>query len=225
MKKTILVVAAHPDDEIIGCGGTLARLIDDGHNVYVLILSEGVYSRDYMGDLSFLDYTTQLASCAKEANKHLGVKEVFTFSFPDNNFDGVSLLSIIKEVEKIKRVVRPDIVFTHYYNDLNIDHRLTYSAVITATRPTINESVKEIYSFEILSSTEWNYPTLFSPNMFYNITNTIDKKLYALDLYKQEMREFPHPRSIDGVKTNCKIWGMKVGVEFAEAFEVVRIVK
>ena len=126
---------------------------------------------------------------------------------------------------KIKNNIKPEIIFTHHEKDLNIDHQITYRAVITATRPLKEETVKEIYSFEIPSSTEWNYPLSFPPNVFYDISETIDVKIRALEEYKTELREYPHPRSLEGVKLNAKYWGMKVGLEHAEAYKVVRILK
>jgi len=224
--RKILVIAAHPDDEVLGCGGTIARLSKKGYEMYVLILGEGITSRDNIRDIQkreseILDLKRQ----AEEANKILGVKQVFHHDFPDNKFDTAPFLDLIKVIEKIKNNVKPEIIFTHYEKDLNIDHQITYKAVITATRPIKGENVKEIYSFEIPSSTEWSYPLSFSPNVFYDISETIDVKLRALEEYKTELMEYPHPRSLEGVKLIAKNWGMKVGLEYAEAYKVVRILK
>jgi len=224
--QKVLVIAAHSDDEVLGCGGTIVRLSKKGYEMYVLILGEGITSRDDIRDLQkreieILDLKRQ----AEEANKILGVKQVFHHDFPDNRFDTVPFLDLIKVIEKIKNQVKPDIIFTHYEKDLNIDHQITYKAVITATRPIKGETVKEIYSFEIPSSTEWSYPLSFPPNVFYDISETINVKLRALKEYKTELREYPHPRSLEGVKLNAKYWGMKVGLKHAEAYKVVRILK
>jgi len=224
--KTILVIAAHPDDEVLGCGGTIARLIKEGFEVYTLILGEGITSRDDMRDRKRREEEiTELKGEAKEANKILGVKEVFFYDFPDNRFDTVPFLDIVKVVEKVKNSINPEIIFTHYEMDLNVDHQITYRAVITATRPLKEESVKEIYSFEIPSSTEWRYPLNFSPDVFFDISTTIDIKIRALEKYKTELKKYPHPRSLEGVKLIAKNWGIKVGLEYAEAFKVVRILK
>jgi len=153
------------------------------------------------------------------------VKKVFFHGFPDNRFDTVPFLDIVKVIETIKNKIKPEIIFTHYVKDLNIDHQITYKAVITATRPVREETVKEVYSFEIPSSTEWSYPLSFSPNVFYDILGTIDVKLEALEEYKTELRGYPHPRSLEGVKLIAKFWGMKVGLKYAEAFELVREIK
>ncbi len=127
--------------------------------------------------------------------------------------------------EKIKLELKPDIIFTHYKNDLNIDHRITYQAVLTATRPMQNECVKEIYSFEILSSTEWNYPLSFSPDTFFDISDTLELKLKAMKAYKSELCKYPHPRSLEGIELNAKYHCMRVGKRYVEAFKSVRVLK
>ncbi|MBA7552659.1 hypothetical protein ES705_45229 [subsurface metagenome] len=204
----------------------MARLAEKGYNVYTLILGEGVTSRDNKRDTNKkLDEIVYLKKCAKKANKVLRVRQVFFYDFPDNRFDIVPLLDIVKAIEKIKYKIKPDIIFTHYEKDLNIDHQITYKAVITATRPMEDETVKEIYSFEVLSSTEWAYPLTFSPDMFYDISKTINDKLIALSNYGTEIRKSSHPRSLAGIWYNAKLWGMKVGLEYAEAFKTVRIIK
>ena len=224
--KKVLIVAAHPDDEVIGCGGTIIRLTKEEFEAYTLILGEGVTSRDNRRSRQKQEgEIVELKKQAKEANEILGVKQVFFFDFPDNRFDTVSFLDIVKTVEKIKNEIKPDIIFTHYEKDLNIDHQITYKAVITATRPLKGERVKEVYSFEVPSSTEWSYPLSFSPDMFFDISKTIDIKLKALEKYKTELREFPHPRSLKSVKLTASLWGMKLGLDYAEAFKVVKIIK
>jgi len=224
--KRILVVAAHPDDEILGCGGTVARLVNSGCEVYTLILAEGIVSRYEKNDRQKIrDQIEELKKCVYAANEIMGVKEVFTHDFPDNKFDTVPLLDIVKVIEQIKGKVKPSIIFTHYEKDLNIDHQITYKAVLTATRPLPNEVVKEIYSFEVLSSTEWSYPTTFSPDVFFDISETIALKMKAMSEYKSELKEFPHPRSLQAIRLGAEYWGMKVGMRYAEAFKVVRILK
>lgn len=216
--KKILIIAAHPDDEVLGCFGTVSRLIKEGYEAYTLILGEGKTSR---GENNL----TELKQEAINANKSIGIKEIFFRDFPDNRFDTVSLLDIIKAIEDIKNQIKPDIVFTHFENDLNIDHQITYKAVITATRPMKNEIVKEIYSFEVLSATEWNYPLTFSPDIFFDISYTLQDKIQAMSFYKSELREFPHPRSLKAIEMNAKNWGYKVGKKAVEAFKCVRVIK
>ncbi len=219
----VLVVAAHPDDEVLGCGGTIAFLAHRGHEVYVLILGEGITSRDEERDPD--RRATEIATlrkAAKEASQILGVKELFFEDFPDNRFDTVPLLELIKAVERVKKRINPDMVFTHFEGDLNIDHCLTARAVMTATRPLPGESVHRVYAFEVPSSTEWNFATKFQPNVYFEITSFLERKIQALKYYESELRIFPHPRSVDGVKYLAHLRGAETGVEAAEAFRLIR---
>lgn len=226
MSKKILIVAAHPDDEVLGCFGTVSKLIKEGYEAYTLILGEGKTSRlDTRKIEENKEQLEILNDEIKKANDIIGIKKCFVYDFPDNRFDSVDLLDIIKVISKIKEEIKPDIIFTHYENDLNIDHKITYQAVITATRPLENESVKEIYSFEILSSTEWQYPISFSPDVFFDIQDTIELKLNAMQCYKSELCLYPHPRSIEGIELNAKYNGMRVGKNYVEAFKSVRVIK
>ncbi|NOX15370.1 MAG: PIG-L family deacetylase [Epsilonproteobacteria bacterium] len=220
MNKKILIVAAHPDDEVLGCFGTVARLIKEGYEAYTLILGEGKTSRGE-GEKEIALLQKEI----KKANEYIGIKKVFTEKFPDNSFDSIPLLDIVKKIVQTKEKIKPDIIFTHYKNDLNIDHQITYKAVITATRPMKDECVKEIYSFEILSSTEWNYPLSFSPDVFFDITDTIDLKIAAIKKYKSELCKYPHPRSLKGIRLNAQYHGIRVGKKYIEAFKSVRIIK
>jgi len=214
----LLIIAAHPDDEVLGCFGTVSKLIKKGYEAYTLILGEGKTSR---GETNL----NELKKEAIQANKYIGIKDIFFKDFPDNQFDSVPLLEIVKSIEEIKNKIKPNVIFTHFENDLNIDHQITYKAVITATRPMEKESVKEIYSFEVLSSTEWEYPLTFSPNTFFDISETLEDKIKAMSFYKSELREFPHPRSLEAIELNAKNWGYKVGKKAVEAFKIVRIIK
>ncbi len=224
MHKKILIVAAHPDDEVLGCFGTVARLIKEGHEAYTLILGEGKSSRD--NDIDDLEEELDLLkSESEEANTTIGIKKLFVEQFPDNRFDSVDLLDLVKAVSKVKEEIDPDIIFTHYEHDLNIDHQLTYKAVITAARPMEDESVKEIYAFEVLSSTEWNYPLSFTPDTFFDISDTIEDKLKAMRAYGSELRDYPHPRSLKGIELNAQYHGMRVGREYVEAFKSIRVIK
>lgn len=226
MNKKILIVAAHPDDEVLGCFGTVARLIKEGYEAYTLILGEGKTSRDEKRVVeNKKDELEILNSEIQKANDIIKIKKIFVYDFPDNRFDSVDLLDIVKVISKVKDEIKPDIIFTHYEKDLNIDHKITYQAVITATRPMENESVKEIYSFEILSSTEWQYPISFSPDVFFDISDTLDLKLKAISEYKSELCAYPHPRSLEGIKLNAQYQGMRVGKRFIEAFKSVRVIR
>jgi LmbE family N-acetylglucosaminyl deacetylase len=226
MKTKILIVAAHPDDEILGCAGTVARSISEGDEVYTLILGEGITSRDDKRQREKRESEIkELKACAYKANKTIGVKDVYIYDLPDNRFDTVPLLDVVKLIDKTKNQIKPHIVYTHHHGDLNIDHRITYRAVLTACRPIGNETVREIYSFEIPSSTDWNYPNIFKPNFFVNVAKTIDKKIKALRFYGGELREFPHPRSEESIKIAARRWGSISNLEYAEAFEIIRAIK
>lgn len=226
MSKKILIVAAHPDDEVLGCFGTVARLVKEGHEAYTLILGEGKTSRDEQRIFeNKKDEIEILNSEIQKANDAIGIKKVYIESFPDNRFDSVDLLDIIKVISKVKEEVNPDIIFTHYAHDLNIDHQITYKAVITATRPMQDECVKEIYSFEILSSTEWNYPLSFSPDTYFDISDTLDVKIQAMKAYNSELCEYPHPRSLEGIELNARYHGMRSGKQYVEAFKTIRRIK
>ncbi|HEC1748906.1 TPA: PIG-L family deacetylase, partial [Campylobacter lari] len=210
----ILIIAAHPDDEVLGCFGTIAKYIQQGYEAYTLILGEGKTSREINSENEQEILEDELF----KANNLLGIKKVFRKFFPDNAFDKIPLLEIVKSIEEVKNEIKPNIIFTHYEKDLNIDHQITYKATITATRSLQEESVKEIYSFEILSSTEWNYPLSFQPNVFFDISETLDLKLKAMSFYQSELRNYPHPRSLEGIKINAQYQGMRVGLQYAEVF-------
>lgn len=224
-KFNVLVVAAHPDDEILGCGGTIVRHIKLGNQVCILILGEGLSSRFRNRESVKKKEFYSLKKQAKKAANILGVREVFFLDFPDNSFDSVPILKIIKEIERVKKAVRPSIIYTHHYGDLNIDHCIAYRAVLTACRPVKDETVREIYSFEIPSSTEWSGPdkeTYFIPDRFVDISKTIETKIKALSCYKNEIRTYPHPRSMKSVKLLGARRGSEVGLKFAESFQTIR---
>lgn len=221
MNKKILIIAAHPDDEVLGCFGTVSRLIKEGYDAYTLILGEGKTSRNTSNENEIQSLKNEII----KANNSIGIKKVFIESFPDNRFDSVDLLDIIKVILKVKEEVNPDIIFTHFEHDLNIDHQITYKAVITATRPMQDETVSEIYSFEILSSTEWNYPLSFSPDTYFDIHSTLDLKISAMKEYNSELCVYPHPRSLKGITLNAQYQGMRVGKKYVEAFKSIRVVK
>lgn len=227
MNKKVLVVGAHPDDEVLGCGGTIAKYIQQNDEVFCLILGEGITSR-YGRVKGLQKALKELKLEAMHASEILGVKTVIFKDFRDNCFDTIPLLTLIKAVEEIKEEIKPDIIYTHHQGDLNIDHQLTLRAVLTACRSLSGETVREIYSFEAASSTEWSSPhaqNVFIPNVFVDISETFEKKIEALKAYKNEMREYPHPRSPEALCAIGMRWGSIVGCEKAEAFELIRIIK
>lgn len=220
----ILVIAAHPDDEVLGCGGTIAKL--SGKNkVSTLILGEGVTSRIRAFTQKTKAELSMLRDDIITANMVLGVKNVYAENLPDNKFDTIPLLDITKIIEKHVEKIQPEIVYTHHYGDLNIDHRIVFNAVLTACRPLVNCSVKKILSFEVPSSTEWNANNpinSFNPTVFENIHKTMNKKIEAMSSYRNEIRTCPHPRSAEKIKALAEIRGSNSGMEFAEAFVLIR---
>jgi LmbE family N-acetylglucosaminyl deacetylase len=225
MVNNILVVAAHPDDEVLGCGGTIRKHIQNGDNVSVLILSDGVTSRNIAGN-NKLEISERNSSCNK-ANKILGVKNLFLESYSDNQMDKHSLLDIVKKIEEIVLKLKPNILYTHHNSDINIDHRITHDAVIVAARPQPESTIEKLLFFEIPSSTEWrpgSSDNTFNPNWFEDITETIDVKIDAINCYEAELREFPHPRSIKAIKALATWRGASISVEAAEAFVLGRCI-
>ena len=219
--NTILIIAAHPDDEVLGCFGTVARLIKRGYTAYTLILSGGKTSRGEVKQSEIEHLKEEM----HQANNLIGITDVFQADFPDNAFDSVPLLSIVKKIEEIKLEIRPEIIFTHHIGDMNIDHQITHQAVLTATRPMREETVKQIFAMEVPSSTEWNmfnHNTAFIPNVFSDIENTIDLKIKAMSKYSSELREYPHPRSLQHIKELAKVNGTKVGLNYSENFILIR---
>ena len=225
-KRKILVFAAHPDDEILGCGGSAAKWVTQGHEVHFIIMSEGVTARDVKRNRNKrYDKISKLQVAARKSAKILGVKSIKLFDFPDNRMDSVDLIDIVKKIEKQIRILKPDTVVTHHHGDLNVDHKIVHEAVLTSCRPQKNNTVKRILSFEVPSSTEWTSPnkkTTFTPNHFEDISRTLKLKLRALKEYKMEMRLWPHPRSFKGVKHLANWRGSTIGCDAAEAFMLVR---
>jgi len=220
-KNKIFVIAAHPDDEVLGCGGTILDYVKKGDQVNILILGDGETARQK----SKVDIQKRRKQ-AERAGKLLGVKQLFLESLPDNQFDSLPLLEIVKLVEKYLEKIKPNIIYTHNPNDLNIDHQLTAKAVLTAARPQPNYFVKKILAFEVLSSTEWQMKDkkhLFYPTVYNDITDFIDRKVEILKIYKHELKKYPHPRSEQGVKALAQYRGIESGYHFAEAFQLIRM--
>ena len=219
---SILVVAAHPDDEVLGCGGYIANQVKSGDEVLVTFLSDGVTSRQGNLGLQEIEARRHAASLAA---KVLGLSDVSFGDFPDNKLDSVPLLEVIKRIEAVIKRVQPSIVITHFGGDLNIDHRIVNQAVLTACRPTVDQVVKQIMFFEVSSSTEWQVPTegeAFVPNWFEDISQTLELKVKALLMYEHELREWPHPRSVKAIEHLAHWRGASCGVDAAEAFVLGR---
>ncbi len=228
--KRILVVVAHPDDELLGPGATMHRLIREfGCTIRTVILGEGITSRSDQRDVE--KWSTELEIHRKNihaARKIIGYESVGIHQFADNRFDGVELLDIIKVIEAEKKEFKPEVIFTHHGGDLNVDHQRTFEAVVTSSRPLANEQVKAIITFPTPSGTEWRAstdPRHFIPNLFFEVTEAdVKAKTDAMECYDFEKRQFPHPRSPEALEILAKSTGVTVGKKYAEAFCVVRIV-
>ncbi len=222
--KNVLVFAAHPDDELLGLGGTVRRLADEGVVVRVVILAEGITSRSESRDAANKNELIELQKDSRAAANIVGYSSIEFCGLPDNRMDGMELLDIIKIVSKYEEKYTPDTIFTHHQGDLNIDHRLTCEAVLTACRPVGDYCVKRIYAFETPSSTEWNYNynNSFNPNVFFDVTDTIEAKIEGMACYRSESAVYPHPRSSDALRALGRYRGSNIGIHMAEAFMLLR---
>lgn len=218
----ILVVAAHPDDEILGVGGTVRRHVLAGDRVRSWIACEGISMRyDH-------EHETRLEGHIRRAAEVLGVKEVVHGGLPDQRLDTLPRVDVITRVETQIRDFRPDVVYTHFGGDVNHDHGILFAAVQVATRPYAAPWVKEVLAFETPSSTEWGAPAVqgvFVPEIYVDIGSTLDTKVEAFLCYEREVRPAPHPRSADSLRARARAWGSAVGVAAAEVFQVVRILR
>ena len=231
----ILILAAHPDDEVLGMGGTIKKLSKKGNDIKIIFMSTGILSRRKIElkhfQTSFYkrwmekneSKVKSLRDDAKKAGKILGVNEVEFMDFPDNEMDTVSTLMVAKSIEKSINDFKPRVIYTTPQNDVNVDHQKVFASALIATRPHKNSIVQEVISYEIPSSTEWFFPSQFNPNIFVDISKEFVSKIKAIKAYKNEIREFPHPRSIEALEVITKRWGSVSGFNFAEAFRLVRM--
>lgn len=226
MTETVLIVAAHPDDEVLGVGGTAARHADAGHSVHVLILAEGATARSSKPpEEQSADERQALQAAAKAAAVLLGTQPPRFAALPDNRLDSLDLLDVVKTIETHLYEIAPTIVYTHHGGDLNIDHRITHRATLTACRPLPDQSVRALYTFETLSSSEWGSSEQGAPFRslhFVDIATTLERKMAALRCYEQEMRMFPHARSYKAVQAQAQLRGAQSGLLAAESFNVIR---
>lgn len=222
----VLIVAAHPDDEVLGCGGSIAKHADKGDEVKILIAAEGATSRQEVRDRNKAnDELEKLIEAAQKSCKILGAKGIKFLKLPDNRLDSIDRLEVIKAVEAEINDFKPESVYLHHAGDVNIDHRILHEAGVTACRPIPGHPVKQLMSFEVASSTEWqpqNSAPVFIPNKFIDISDQLDRKCEALEAYVSEMRQWPHPRSIEAVVNQNRWRGAQVGVQAAEAFCLLR---
>lgn len=221
--KTILIVAAHADDEVLGCGGTIARHVGEGDTVHAVYLADGVSSRPGAEQSALAG---RMAAC-ESARNVLGIASTTFLGLPDNRLDSLPLIDVIQPLEALLQRLAPHTVYTHHHGDLNVDHRIAHQAVMTACRPSPGCPVKQILAFEIMSSTEWATPGVepFLANHYVDITEYLPAKLEALKAYQSEMRDAPHSRSIQHLEQLAKHRGHCVGVDAAEAFVAVRALR
>jgi LmbE family N-acetylglucosaminyl deacetylase len=210
----VLVVAAHPDDELLGCGGTIALHKRAGHHVTTLVVCEGESLR-YAGRAS------HQSDHMLEAAKVLGVDHSRRLNFPDQRLDTLTLTDVIGKLEQVVREVRPRVVYCQYGGDINRDHQLLFQALLVAARP-MEASIECIYAFDTASSTEWAYPRTFVPDTWIDISSTLDVKLRAMACYKFEVRDYPHPRSLEALANRARAWGNQCCLDAAEVFMTVR---
>lgn len=233
----ILILAAHPDDEVLGMGGTMKKLSNDGNEIKLIFMSTGILARRNNTNNSSRQVFTDewmeknekkisnLRNDAKKAGKILGVKDIEFKDFPDNEMDMVSTLVVAKSIENSVDDFKPKIVYTTPEIDVNVDHKKVFDATLVATRPKKRSRVEQVISYEIPSSSEWFFPEQFSPNIFENIEKEFPAKIRAIKSYKNELMKFPHPRSVDALESIGKKWGTVSGYKYAEAFKLVRLLK
>ena len=213
LSKPALVIAAHPDDEILGCGGTVALLTKQGKPVHSLIVCEGESLR-YEGDAG-------QTLAIERAAATLGVTKVHHLKMADQKLDMLNLVEIITPIEAVIREIQPDLILTQYGHDVNRDHELLFKAVLVATRPT-ETGIREVLAFDTASSTEWAYPRSFQPDTWVDIDSVLEQKLEAMAHYKSELREYPHPRSLKALEHRARSWGNQHCLDAAEVYMTIR---
>jgi len=213
--KKVLVIAAHPDDELLGCGGTLLTRQKKGDLIYVLICCEWESMRKH---------AVEQERYVHSAMEKLRVSKLYTLGLPDQRLDGFPLLVLVQRIEKVIEEVRPNIIYTHFVGDNNQDHRRVFDATMIAARP-IREELQSVYAFYTVSSTEWGRTAAFSPDTWVDISGVIAEKLEAFACYQSEVKPYPHPRSVEALRNAAKFWGNQCLMEYAEVFQTVMRLK
>ena len=214
MAKRVLVIAAHPDDEILGCGGTVALHATRGDRVTSVIACEGESLRYGPNGVGQAEHSLRAAET-------LGVDDVRSLNFPDQRLDTMTLTEIITPLERVVREVKPEIVYCQYGRDVNRDHEILFKAILVATRPT-EQSIEAVYAFDTASSTEWAFPRSFAPDTWVDISTTLEKKVAAMECYESELRPYPHPRSLEALRHRARAWGNQQCLDAAEVFMTIR---
>lgn len=214
MPKSVLVIAAHPDDELLGCGGTIALHTQAGDSVTAVVVCEGEsvrYGPAGVGQKEHMDRAAEV----------LGINTVHHLRFPDQRLDTMTLLEIIQPLERIVQQVQPSLVYCHHGGDINRDHHLLFQATLVAARP-VQPFIEAVYAFDTASSTEWGYPRSFVPDTWADITGTLEQKIRAMACYESEVRPYPHPRSLEALRHRARAWGNQHCMDAAEVFVTVR---
>lgn len=224
--KNILIISAHPDDDILGCGGFLAKIKNKNLNVKIIFLAEGSSCRYKINDQNknIIHKTIEDRNrCALKALNYLGIKNVSFFNLKCGSLDTYPILDISKIIENEISKFNPDTIFTHHENDLNNDHKIVFRATLQATRPGALNFVKFLYSYEVISSTEWNFTNCFLPNIFLSISKKeIKMKAKAFSYYQSEIKKYPKARSLDSIEALARYRGFQSGSEYAESFKLIR---
>jgi LmbE family N-acetylglucosaminyl deacetylase len=225
----ILIICAHPDDDILGCGGIISKYLKLGISIRIIFIAEGSscrYPIDQIDAPKVLKVINERNSYGISALKKLGIVDFKFYNMPCGRLDSIPILEINKIIENEIREFSPETIYTHSEFDTNNDHRIIFNSTLMATRPTSNCTVKNLFTYEILSSSEWRYTKSFEPNYFEELSeDEVQKKWEALAEYETEIKDFPFPRSKDGIITLAKFRGMQSGYKFAEAFKIIRIFK
>lgn len=214
MRKKVLVIAAHPDDELLGCGGTVAKHVLKGDQVTSIIICEG-------DSLRYDGLSENHQSQIFKAAQVMGVKDIRSLKFPDQKLETILLTDLIEPILKIVREIKPQIIYCQFGGDINRDHKILFEAILVATRPT-EEFIESIYAFDTVSSTEWGFPRNFVPDTWIDISSTLDIKLKAMSMYKTELRDYPHPRSLKAIEYKAYATGAECLMKAAESFITVR---
>jgi N-acetylglucosamine malate deacetylase 1 len=214
MSQRVLIIAAHPDDEVLGCGGTVALHARAGDEVTAVILCEGEslrYGPEGVGQAEHI----------RRAARVLGIKDVRHIGLADQRLDTLPLTEIITPLERAVREVQPAVVYCQFGGDANRDHELVFRAALVATRP-VEPSIEAVYAFDTASSTEWGFPRAFIPDTWIDISETLEQKLCAMACYESEVRPYPHPRSLEALRHRARAWGNQCCLDAAEVFVTVR---
>ena len=224
--KSFLVIVAHPDDDILGCGATLSKLVKLNKKIKVVFVAEGTscrFPKNKKLNKKIQKEIKRRSDYAVKALGDIGVKNYKFYNLKCGKLNSYPITEIANIVENQIKKFKPDIIFTHSDNDVNIDHRTVYQACLQSTRPSSRSKITGLFSFEILSSTEWKFRKIFEPNYFYCVNSEIKTKIKALKRYKSEIKNFPHPRSVEGIKTLAKYRGVQSHNKFSEAFKIIRL--